>query len=102
MQTGAKSQRLNVNVLYAIAVAIWIVAIWVTAFYVASAAVADESAGVGGNSFLLGSTMVTAGVLTFFSIREFLGAYRQCHVTEASRPVGADRCNPDQAKEKVQ
>jgi hypothetical protein len=95
MQTGAKNRRLNGNALYAIAVAIWIVAIWITAFYVASAAVADESAGVGGNSFLLGSTMATAGVLTFFSVREFLGACRQCHVTEASRPVDAGSRDPD-------
>lgn len=101
MQTGAKSKRFNGNVLYAMAVAIWIVAIWVTTFYVVSAAVADESAGVGGNSFLLGCTMATAGVFTFFSVREFLGAYRQCHVTEVSRLVDADSRDPDQAKEKA-
>jgi hypothetical protein len=84
MQKGAKHEPLNGNVLYALAVAIWIVAIWITAYYVASTAIADESAGVGGNSFLLGCSLATAGILTFFSAREFLGAYRACRVREVT------------------
>lgn len=99
MQKGASRERLNGNVLYAIAVAIWIVAIWITAFYVASTAVADESAGVGGNSFLLGCSLATAGVLTVFSVREFLGAYRACRVTEVFRPAGYGGRSPSQMKE---
>jgi quinol monooxygenase YgiN len=97
MNQGAKREWLNTTVLYAIAVAIWIVAIWVTAFYVASAAVADESAGVGGNSFLLGGSLATAGVLTVFSVREFIGAYRACFVTSAE--YSANRVQPNPTKE---
>lgn len=98
MNQGAKRKSPNTNVLYAIGVAIWIVAIWVTAFYVASAAVADESAGVGGNSFLLGSSLATAGVLTIFSVHEFMRAYRACFVTGAE--YSADGVQPNSTKEK--
>ena len=101
MQKGAKSEQLNGNVLYAIAVAIWIVAIWVTAVYVASSAVADESAGVGGNSFLLGGSLATAGLLTVFSVREFLGAYRGRHTTKAVRFVGSNGRDRNELKENV-
>lgn len=99
MQKGAKSERLNGNALYAIGVAIWIVAIWITAFYVAEAAVADESAGVGGNSFLLGCSLATAGALTAFSVREFLGAYRACRVTDTTRTAESGGRSANQAKE---
>ena len=97
MNQGAKREWPNTNVLYAVGVAIWIVAIWVTAFYVASAAVADESAGVGGNSFLLGGSLATAGVLTVFSVREFIGAYRACFATSADSP---NRVQPNSPKGK--
>lgn len=82
MKQVKKRDSSRTNVIYAVAVAIWIVAIWVTAFYVAYAAVADESAGVGGNSFLIGCSLATAGVLTVFSAREFMTAYRACFGTE--------------------
>ncbi|BDV36614.1 hypothetical protein SS37A_41440 (plasmid) [Methylocystis iwaonis] len=101
MNQGAKREPLNTNVLYAVAVAIWIVAIWVTAFYVASAAVADESAGVGGNSFLLGGSLATAGVLTVFSVREFIGAYRACFVTRAEYSADGVQPNPTKEKKKM-
>jgi quinol monooxygenase YgiN len=101
MQKGAKSERLSGNLLYAIAVVIWIVAIWVTAFYVASTAVADESAGVGGNSFLFGCSLATAGVLTVFSVRELRGAYKALVGTDAIRPTDSNGRNENQAKEKV-
>lgn len=99
MQKGAKSERLNGNALYAIGVAIWIVAIWITALYAARAAVADESAGVGGNSFLLAGSLATAGVLTVFSVREFLVAYRACWATEATNPADSGGRSANQAKE---
>jgi quinol monooxygenase YgiN len=89
MKQGRKRGSSNANVLYAVAVAIWIVAIWVTAFYVANVAVADESAGVGGNSFLLGCSLATAGVLTIFSAREFVGAYKACFATEGENSSDA-------------
>jgi hypothetical protein len=82
MKQVTKRDSSRTNVIYVVAVAIWIVAIWVTAYYVAYAAVADESAGVGGNSFLLGCSLATAGVLTIFSAREFVAAYRACFGTE--------------------
>jgi hypothetical protein len=94
MKQGKKIDSSNANVLYAVAVAIWIVGIWVTAFYVANVAVADESAGVGGNSFLLGCSLATAGILSVFSGREFVGAYKACFATEGANSddaVGSGR-----------
>jgi quinol monooxygenase YgiN len=99
MKTSATSKLINGDALYAAAVLVWIVAIWVTAFYVASAAVADESAGVGGNSFLLGCSLATAGVITVFSVREFLGAYRSFVAMTARRSIEA--CGTDQVEKET-
>lgn len=99
MNKSMKRKSLNINFLYSVAVAIWIVAIWLTAYYVASAAVADESAGVGGNSFLLGGSLATAGVLTALSVREFIGAYRACFVTSAEYSTDGVQPNPTQEME---
>lgn len=98
MKQGRKRDSSS-NVYYAVAVAIWVVAIWATAFYVANSAVADESAGVGGNSFLLGCSLATAGVLTAFSAREFVVAYRACFATEEENSGDAVRFG--RIKEKV-
>jgi quinol monooxygenase YgiN len=99
MKTSATSKLINGDALYAAAVLVWIVAIWVTAFYVASAAVADESAGVGGNSFLLGCSLATAGVITVFSVREFLGAYRSFVAMTARRSI--ESCGSDQVEKET-
>jgi quinol monooxygenase YgiN len=101
MKQATKRESSRTNVLYAVAVAIWIMAIWVTAFYVANAAVADESAGVGGNSFLLGGSLATAGVLTVFSAREFVAAYRACFGTETEYSGDAVRSNRTKEKSKM-
>jgi hypothetical protein len=70
-------KRLNADGVYAVLVAVWIVAVWVVTLYVAADAANDTSAGAGGNSFLLGCSLATAGVVTAFSLREFLAAYRR-------------------------
>ena len=70
-------KRLNADGVYAVLVILWIVAVWVVALYIAADAATDTSAGVGGNSFLLGCSLATAGVVTAFSLREFLAAYRR-------------------------
>jgi hypothetical protein len=70
-------KRFNADGVYAVLVVLWIVAVWVVALYVAADAASDTSAGVGGNSFLLGCSLATAGVVTAFSVREFLAAYRR-------------------------
>ena len=70
-------KRLNADGVYAVLVVLWIVAVWVVALYVAADAANDMSAGVGGNSFLFGSSLATAGVVTAFSLREFWTAYRR-------------------------
>ncbi|WP_457796386.1 putative quinol monooxygenase [Methylocystis sp. S23] len=101
METSARGKRLNGDALYAAAVLIWIVAIWVTAFYVASAAVADDSAGVGGNSFLLGCSLATAGVVTVFSAREFLGAYKSMTANRFVDACGSDRVRRETGMTKV-
>ncbi|WP_425272279.1 putative quinol monooxygenase [Methylocystis parvus] len=91
METSVRSRRLNGDALYAAAVLIWIVAIWIIAFYVASAAIADDSAGVGGSSFLLGGSLATAGVVTIFSVREFLGAYKSMTASRSVAARGSDQ-----------
>ncbi|WP_156824874.1 hypothetical protein [Methylocystis rosea] len=57
--------------------------VWACAYYVASDAIADESAGAGGNSFLLASSLATAGLITAFSLREFFVAYKRLGANEA-------------------
>jgi quinol monooxygenase YgiN len=89
LQRRAKSRWMNANVLYAAAIAVWIVGVWVTAAYMTAEALADESAGVGGNSSLLACIGVTAGVLTVFSIMEFTRAYRACANTERDHSPGS-------------
>jgi quinol monooxygenase YgiN len=84
IQRSAKNTWVSNDSLYATAIIIWIFAIWGTALYIASEAEADASAGVGGNSFLLACSLATAGVITAFSIREFLGAYKRL-ATETDR-----------------
>jgi len=83
LRQNEKEKRLGGDCLYAASVLIWIVAVWGVAFYVASEAIADESAGVGGNSFLLASSLGVGGLMTAFSIREFLIAYRRCRQERA-------------------
>jgi hypothetical protein len=70
-------KRRNADGVYAVLVVLWIVAVWVVALYVAADAANDTSAGVGGNSFLFGCSLATAGVVTAFSLREFWTAYRR-------------------------
>jgi hypothetical protein len=70
-------KRLNADGVYAVLVVLWIVAVWVVALYVAADAANDMSAGVGGNSFLFGCSLATAGVVTAFSLREFWTAHRR-------------------------
>ena len=89
LQRRAKSRWMNANVLYAAAVAVWIVGVWVTAAYMTAEALADESAGVGGNSSLFACNGVTAGVLTVFSIMEFTRAYRACANTKLDHSPGS-------------
>jgi small-conductance mechanosensitive channel len=74
---NSRRRLLSADGFYAGAVVIWTVAVWVFAFYLARDAMADDSAGVGGNSFLLASSLAIGGVITGFSIKEFLGAYRR-------------------------
>lgn len=76
-QQHAKNRWINADALYAVGVVIWIIAVWAVAFYTASEAIADESAGMGGNSFLLACSLATAALITVFSVREFLVAYRR-------------------------
>lgn len=78
MRQDARIRWFNVDALYATGVLIWIFVVWSVAFYIASEAIRDESAGVGGNSSLFACAIATAGVITAFSAREFLGAYRAC------------------------
>lgn len=61
--------------LYAALIVVWIIAVWVVALYIAADATNDTGAGSGGNSFLLGCSLATAGVITAFSLKEFWGAY---------------------------
>ncbi len=68
-------KRLNADGVYAVLVILWIVAVWVVALYVAADAASDASAG--GNSFPPGCSLATAGVVTAFSLRESLAAYRR-------------------------
>ncbi|NUJ80742.1 hypothetical protein HUN39_12025 [Methylocystis sp. FS] len=82
-QQHARSQWINVDALYAAGVLIWIVVVWACAYYVASDAIADESAGVGGNSFLLAASLATAGLITAFSLRELFVAYKRLGGKEA-------------------
>ncbi len=77
MQQNVKRRWFGADGLYAAAIVIWIFGVWGGALYVASGATADDSAGVGGNSFLLGCSLAMAGVITAFSVREFLGAYQR-------------------------
>lgn len=74
---AAPAKWLGADGLYAGAVIVWIVGVWATAFYVAAQAHADTSAGVGGNSFVFGSALASAGVVTAFSLKEFFGALRR-------------------------
>jgi hypothetical protein len=74
---GDKCRFFWADRLYAAAVTAWIVAVWGGAYYLARAAISDESAGVGGNSFLLACSLVTAGVITAFSVRELIVACRR-------------------------
>ena len=74
---SAKGRLFNPDGLYAAMVVVWTMAIWCAAFLFVRDAAADESAGVGGSSFLLAGAFATACVLTAFSVREFLGAYRR-------------------------
>ena len=74
---GAKGRLFDPDGIYAAMVVVWTIAIWCAAFLFVRDAAADESAGVGGSSFLLVSAFATAGVLTAFSVREFLGACRR-------------------------
>lgn len=74
---SAKGRLFNPDGIYAAMVVVWTIAIWCTAFLFVRDAAADESAGVGGSSFLLAGALATACVLTAFSVREFLGAYRR-------------------------
>jgi hypothetical protein len=78
LRDGAEDRRFSADCLYAWGVLVWIGAVWGVAFYAAGEAIADESAGVGGNSFLLASSLAAAGLVTALSIREFLAAYRRC------------------------
>jgi hypothetical protein len=78
-------KRLNADGVYAVLVVLWIVAVWVVALYVAADAANDTSAGVGGNSFLFGCSLATAGVVTAFSLREFWTAYRRWRGTGVDR-----------------
>jgi len=80
-------KRRNADGVYAVLVVLWIVAVWVVALYIAADAANDTSAGVGGNSFLFGCSLATAGVVTAFSLREFWTAYRRW------RGAGVDRLN---------
>ncbi|MGD9541596.1 hypothetical protein [Methylocystis sp.] len=79
----ARSQWINVDALYAAGVLVWIAVVWACAYYVVSDAIADESAGVGGNSFLLAASLATAGLITAFSLREFFAAYKRLGGKEA-------------------
>jgi len=63
------------DTLYAGLIVVWIAAIWTAALYFAMDAAADA----GGNSFLLACILATAGILTVFSGREFLVAWRRLH-----------------------
>ena len=77
MQQNVKGRWFSADGLYAAAIVIWIIGISGAALYVVNEATTDASAGVGGNSFLLGCCLATAGVITAFSIKEFLGAYKR-------------------------
>lgn len=79
----ARSQWINVDALYAAGVLVWIGVVWACAYYVVSDAIADESAGVGGNSFVLAASLATAGLITAFSLREFFAAYKRLGGKEA-------------------
>jgi hypothetical protein len=67
--------RFGADGLYAALIVVWIIAVWVVALYIAADATNDTGAGAGGNSFLLGCSLATAGVITAFSLKEFWGAY---------------------------
>jgi hypothetical protein len=56
--------RVDADGVYAALVAVWIVAVWFVALYVAADAASDASAGVGGDSFLFGCSLATAGIVT--------------------------------------
>ena len=72
-----RMRLLSADGFYAVAVVTWTVTVWVLAFYLARDAVTDDSAGVGGNSFILASSLAIGGAITAFSAKEFLGAYRR-------------------------
>ncbi len=76
-QQRAKSRWFHPDALYATGIVIWIIGVWGAAIYVAREAIADESAGMGGNSFLLAASVAMAGLITAFSVKEFLVAYRR-------------------------
>ena len=80
-QTGnrrsAKGGLFDPDGIHAAMVVVWTISIWCAAFLFVRDAAADESAGVGGSSFLLAGAFATACVLTAFSVRKFLGAYRR-------------------------
>jgi hypothetical protein len=77
MQQNVKGRWTSADGLYAAAIVIWIIGTWGGALYMASEATADASAGVGGNSSLLACILATAVVITAFSVREFLAAYKR-------------------------
>jgi hypothetical protein len=76
-EPSGKNRWISADAIYAAGVLIWIVSVWAGAFYTAREAIADESAGMGGNGFLLACSLATAALITVFSAREFLFAYRR-------------------------
>jgi hypothetical protein len=77
MRESGQIGRSGADGVYAALVFVWIVVVWVVAVYIAMDAAADASAGAGGNSFLFGCSLATAGVVTAFSVKEFWTAYRR-------------------------